>query len=114
MTYIPAGKVAAAFEKGVPLVETAGYKVHASRREAPGMAEVHVRDTDVIYVIEGTATVITGGEVVEGKTIGRTKSAVQRFEAGPSSGWSRATCLSFPTASRTYSRNCRPHSFITS
>jgi glc operon protein GlcG len=34
------------------------------------MAEVHVRDTDVIYVLEGTATVITGGEVVEGKTIG--------------------------------------------
>jgi glc operon protein GlcG len=68
--HIPAGEVAAAFEKGVPLVETAGYKVHASRREAPGMAEVHVRDTDVIYVIEGTATVITGGEVVEGKTIG--------------------------------------------
>jgi len=69
VTYIPASKVAAAFERGVPLVETAGYKVHASRREAPGMAEVHVRDTDVIYVLEGTATLITGGEVVDGKTI---------------------------------------------
>jgi mannose-6-phosphate isomerase-like protein (cupin superfamily) len=69
VTYIPASKVSAAFEKGVPLVETAGYKVHASRREGPGMAEVHVRDTDIIYVLGGTATLITGGDVVDGKTI---------------------------------------------
>jgi glc operon protein GlcG len=67
-TYLSSARVAAAFKAGMPLVETAGYKVHASRREAPGMAEVHVRDTDIIYVLEGTATVVTGGEVVEGTT----------------------------------------------
>ena len=67
-TYLSSARVAAAFKAGMPLVETAGYKVHASRREAPGMAEVHVRDTDIIYVLEGTATVVTGGEVVDGKT----------------------------------------------
>jgi uncharacterized protein GlcG (DUF336 family)/quercetin dioxygenase-like cupin family protein len=66
-TYLPSNRVAAAFERGVPLTETAGYKVHASRREAAGQAEVHARDTDIIYVLEGTATVITGGEVVDGR-----------------------------------------------
>jgi len=67
VTFIPAAQVAAAFEKGQPLVETAGYKVHASRREGSGMAEVHVRDTDIIYVLQGTATLVTGGQVVDGR-----------------------------------------------
>jgi quercetin dioxygenase-like cupin family protein len=66
--YIPSSRVAAAFAKGEPLLETGSYKVHASRREAPGKAEVHVRDTDIIYVLEGTATIVTGGRVVEGST----------------------------------------------
>ena len=43
--------------------------IHASRREKPGMAEVHVKDADLIYVMEGGATFVTGGSVVDGKTI---------------------------------------------
>ena len=66
-TYLSSTSVASAFKAGMPLVETGNYKVHASRRDAPGMAEVHVRDTDIIYVLEGTATLVTGGDVVEGK-----------------------------------------------
>jgi mannose-6-phosphate isomerase-like protein (cupin superfamily) len=58
--------VAAAFAKGGPLLETASYKVHASLREGPGKAEVHLRDTDIIYVLEGTSTIVTGGQVVDG------------------------------------------------
>src|SRR5262245_36780015 len=68
VTWLPASEVSAAFAKGRPLLEVGGYKVHASRREAPGMAEVHTQDTDVIHVIEGTATILTGGSVVNGKT----------------------------------------------
>ena len=68
VTYIESAKVAAAFAAGKPLLEVAAYKVHASRREKPGMAEVHVRDTDIIYVLDGAATMITGGTVVDGKT----------------------------------------------
>ena len=66
VTYISASRVAAAFAKGEPLLETPSYKVHASLREAPGKAEVHLRDTDIIYVLEGTATIVTGGDVVDG------------------------------------------------
>ena len=68
VTLLAASQVTAAFANGGPLVETAAYKVHASRRDAPGMAEVHARDTDIIYVLEGTATIVTGGRVVDGKT----------------------------------------------
>ncbi len=31
------------------------------------MAEVHLRETDVIYVLEGTATFVTGGTVFDGR-----------------------------------------------
>lgn len=68
VTYFDNGEVRAAFAKGMPLTEVAGYKVHASRRTEPGVAEVHTRDTDIVYVLEGSATLVTGGTVVQGKT----------------------------------------------
>src|SRR5262249_21613797 len=42
ITFIDSKTVTAAFARGMPLVEMSEYKVHASRREGPGMAEVHV------------------------------------------------------------------------
>ena len=68
-TIIESNKVAAAFAKGMPLVENAQFKVHASRREAPGIVEIHARDTDIIHVLEGSATFVTGGAAIEPKTI---------------------------------------------
>lgn len=69
VTYFPAAKVSKAFEKGMPLLEIANYKVHASHRDGPGIVEVHTRDTDIIYMLEGTATLVTGGTIVDGKNI---------------------------------------------
>ena len=66
--YFSHDAVKAGFAKGGPLLETPGYKVLASRRDRDGIAEVHARDTDVIYVLEGTATLVTGGRVENGKT----------------------------------------------
>lgn len=63
--------VADAFSKGAVLAggtngET--YMVHASRREKAGQSEVHDLDTDIIYVLDGTATMVTGGQAVDAKT----------------------------------------------
>lgn len=71
VTYFQKEKVDAAFAKGDILLDGTGrnYMVHASRREKPGMAEVHTKDADIIYVLDGTATFVTGGTVIEGKTI---------------------------------------------
>jgi quercetin dioxygenase-like cupin family protein len=70
--YFSASQVSAAFEKGAVLFDGSGganYMIHVSRREKPGMAEVHVKDADLIYVIEGSATFVTGGQVVDGSAI---------------------------------------------
>lgn len=71
VAYLKSDSVQAAFMKGSPLLETGTYKIHASRRDADGQAEVHVRDTDIVYVLDGTATLVTGGQVVNGKTTAR-------------------------------------------
>jgi len=59
--YLTRDQVTAAFAKGVPLIEVGDYKIHASRREGPGQVEIHTRDTDIAYVLQGTATLVTGG-----------------------------------------------------
>lgn len=72
VSYFDKDQVAAAFAKGAVLLgDDAGrnYMVHASRREGPGLAEVHTLDTDIVYVLNGTAKLVTGGTVVDPKTI---------------------------------------------
>ena len=61
--------VVAGFAKDGRLIETAGYKVNTSRRVEPGQAEVHARETDVFYVVEGNATLVVGGTVVEPQSV---------------------------------------------
>jgi hypothetical protein len=70
VTYLSSDQVKAAFARGVPMIEVGDYKIHASRREGPGMAEIHTRDTDIAYVLQGTATLVTGGTAVGVKETG--------------------------------------------
>ena len=75
-------KVEAAFAKGMPLFETNRFKIHASRRDSPGLAEIHTRDTDIVYVLEGDATLITGGKAVQTKTIALDEIRGSAIEGG--------------------------------
>jgi mannose-6-phosphate isomerase-like protein (cupin superfamily) len=68
--YFSSAEVSAAFKKGTTsLIKFSNYKVLASHRETPGIPEVHLKDTDVFYVLEGSATLIAGGTVVGGHPI---------------------------------------------
>ena len=69
VTIVPHDKVAAAFQRGSPLLEVADYKVHASHRSGPGQVEIHTHDTDIIHVLKGQATLVTGGTVVAAQTV---------------------------------------------
>ena len=72
VSYFEKSKVDEAFAKGAVLFDGSdgrNYMVHASRREKPGQAEIHTLDADIIYVLQGTATFITGGEAVDTKTV---------------------------------------------
>jgi uncharacterized protein GlcG (DUF336 family)/mannose-6-phosphate isomerase-like protein (cupin superfamily) len=72
VTYFDGKQVAAAFAKGASLTDGSmglNYMVNPSRRDRPGLVEVHTLDTDIIYVVEGSATLVTGGTVADAKTI---------------------------------------------
>ena len=60
-------KVAAALAKGGPLVARPDLLVSGGHREAAGQVEVHDKETDVLYILDGEATFVFGGQMVGGK-----------------------------------------------
>src|SRR5436190_1211256 len=102
-TFIDSKNVSAAFARGMPLLETAGYKVHASRRIGPGQAEIHTLDTDVIYVVEGSATLVTGGRAIETKEIAPNEIRGSKIEGGQEHHIGRGDVIIIP--------NGLPHQF---
>jgi len=80
--YLGHDEVAAAFAKGKPMIEVRDYKIHASRREGPGLVEVHTRDTDIAYVLQGSATLVTGGAAVGLRQIGAEELRGTAIEGG--------------------------------
>src|SRR3989449_1022674 len=67
--YFPGDVVKAKFETGGLLLDTKGYKIDAGRREAPGEVEYHEHVVDVMHVLEGSAKVVTGGQMVEPRPV---------------------------------------------
>ena len=87
VNYFNSQKVTAAFTKGAVLLDDAdgrNYMVHASHRDKPGLAEIHTLDTDIVYVLEGTATFVTGGTAVDPKTIAPNEIRGGAIEGGES------------------------------
>jgi uncharacterized cupin superfamily protein len=82
VTFIPADSVAAGFARGAVLVNRPDYMIHASRRTTPGMVEVHEKDTDLIYMLEGEATFVTGGTLLDGKPTGPDEIRGTKLEGG--------------------------------
>ena len=56
--------------RGGVIAEDKDWRVHATERDAPGLAERHERDTDVWYVLAGGGTLVTGGTITDAKVTG--------------------------------------------
>ena len=67
VTYVPADKVAEAFAKGGRFATGSDYSASVLRRTSAGQSEVHVKETDIFYVVDGEATFVTGGTMVGAK-----------------------------------------------
>jgi len=71
-TLLAAGEIDLAFAHGGLLVDTPRYQLDAARRSGPGEVECHDTVTDVMRVVEGTATVVTGiGDAAVTHELGR-------------------------------------------
>jgi quercetin dioxygenase-like cupin family protein len=64
VTYVGHDKVGAAIAKGGTLVTAPDLAVSGSHRDKAGQVEIHDKETDVIYILEGEATFVTGGTPV--------------------------------------------------
>jgi mannose-6-phosphate isomerase-like protein (cupin superfamily) len=70
--YFPSSAVQQSFSTGSALFQEAGvpYSIATSRRDKPGVVEIHLRNNDLMFVQEGSATLVTGGTVVSAHSTG--------------------------------------------
>src|SRR5689334_15132589 len=69
-TYVGHDAVAKALANGGAIASGTDYRVSGVRRNKPGQVEVHDKETDIFYIVEGEATFVTGGTMVGGKQSG--------------------------------------------
>lgn len=96
--FFDASQVNTSFSAGAVLLDgnDRNYMVHTSRRDKPGMAEVHKLDTDIIYVMEGTATFVTGGTVMDGKETGPVEIRGSQIQGGDTRRLSKGEVIIVP------------------
>ena len=107
VSYWDKSKVDEAFSKGSVLFDGSdgrNYMVHASRREKPGQAEIHTKDADVIYVLQGTATFITGGEAIDAKNTAADELRGTSIKGGQTRKIAKGDVIIVP--------HCVPHQFL--
>ncbi len=98
MKYFSSAEVRAAFEKGGPLLAKDGhtYWITAGRRDKPGQSELHEKDTDVFYILQGSATFVTGGKMLEPKTTAPGEIRGSAIEGGESRTLSKDDVIVIP------------------
>lgn len=91
-------QVSASFSKGAALLDgtNRNYMVNTSRRDRPGQAEIHTLDTDIIYVVEGSATFVTGGTAIEPKEIQSNEIRGSRIDGGETRQLSKGDVIIVP------------------
>ena len=96
--FFDATQVSTSFTAGGVLLDgnNRNYMVHTSRRDTPGLAEIHTLDTDIIYVMEGKATFVTGGTVADAKEIAPDELRGSRIDGGVTRQLSKGQVIIVP------------------
>ena len=96
--FFDAKQVNTSFSSGAVLLDGSdrNYMVHTSRRDKPGLAEIHTLDTDIIYVMQGTATFVTGGTAVDAKETEPNEIRGSRIEGGETRKLSKGQVIVVP------------------
>ena len=68
--YFDKAQLAKALVSGAAIYDGKTFRVQMGKRTDAGQVEFHEKDTDVFYIVEGSATFVTGGTMLGGKTTG--------------------------------------------
>jgi glc operon protein GlcG len=102
--FFSSDQVAQKFEQGGLLLDADRYKIDAGRRAEPGEVEYHERVVDVMHVVEGTAKVLTGGEMVDTREVGPGELRAAAVEGGTEHELREGDVLAIPSGV--------PHQFV--
>ena len=93
--YIGHEKVTATMAKGGPIVNDPGLIVLANRREA-GPVEYHNHTNHVFIMVEGEATFITGGTMVDAKRTAPDQMRAASIEGGETHHLTKGDVITIP------------------
>ena len=93
--YIGHDKVTEVMSKGGPIVSDPGLVVLAQRREA-GPAEYHDRTNHVFIMVEGEATLVVGGTMVEPKRTAPSQMRAPSIQGGTTYHLSKGDVITIP------------------
>jgi mannose-6-phosphate isomerase-like protein (cupin superfamily) len=93
--YIGHDKVTAVMSKGGPIVSDPGLVVLAQRREA-GAAEYHDHTNHVFVMVEGEATLIVGGTMVDPKRTAPDQMRAPSLQGGTAYHMSKGDVITIP------------------
>jgi mannose-6-phosphate isomerase-like protein (cupin superfamily) len=96
VTFVDHEKVAASLAKGADLVKAQDLIVLGAHRNGTGQVEVHDRETDVMYVVGGEATIVTGGTMVGGKVTAPGQSRGTDIQGGHSQRLTKGDVMVIP------------------
>ena len=95
VTYIPHDKVNATLAKGGQIVNDKGLIVLAQRRGA-GEVEVHEKTNHVFIIVEGEATLVTGGTLVGAKNTAPGQIRAANVEGGQTYHLTKGDVITIP------------------
>jgi|SRR5579883_1238101 len=92
VTYVNHEKVA----QGGALVRAPDFLVEILTRTGPGQVEIHDKETDTFYVLNGEATFITGGTMLGGKVTGPNQQRGADIRGGETHHLSKGDVIAIP------------------
>jgi len=95
--FFPQTAIDAKFETGGLLLDAGAYKLDAGRRTAPGEVEYHERVVDVMHVVRGNATVVTGGEMRDAREVGPGEIRARTIDGGTPQVLGEGDVLAIPS-----------------
>ncbi len=96
VSIVPHATVDAGFDKDARIAAGEGFRVEASHRGGPGVAELHEQDTDIFYVVQGSADLVVGGTVTEPHAISPGEVRGTSIEGGESHAIGRGDVIVIP------------------
>jgi len=102
--FFSSSELQAKFAEGGILLDAGVFSLDAGRRVRPGEVEYHEHAVDVMHVVQGRATVVTGGELIEPREVAPGELRAERSEGGTPHELAEGDVLAIP--------NGVPHQFV--